>query len=122
MMKLTAASLSLLTLLAASCGSGGDHTSRSSTSISSLGEPAEGTAMIVGTCLDGATGEPLSGVEVTGPSGATARSDDHGRFVLADLPEGLSGELVATAPDGRKATNVLRPLKHARLEVVLHLR
>lgn len=119
MMRLAVALLVALPLGVAACGAGGDHPSRSD---GSLAEPAEGTAMIVGTCLDGETGDPLAGVEVVSPGGETARSDDHGRFVLADLPEGLSGELVATARDGRTATNELRPLKHARLEVVLHLR
>ena len=119
MMKFTAALLSVLLLLVAACGSGGDHKSHNE---AALGEPAEGTAMIVGTCLDGATGKPLAGVEVTAPDGQTAQSNDRGRFVLTDLPEGLSGDLAATAPDGRTATNHLRPLKHLRLEVVLHLR
>ncbi len=78
--------------------------------------------MIVGTCLDGESGEPRPGAETTGPGRVTPRSDDHGRFALVDVPEGSSGELVAKASDGREATNVLRPLKHGRLEVVLHLR
>ena len=119
MMRFTAALLSALMLFAAGCGSGGDHTTHSE---GSLAQPAEGTAIVVGTCLDGDSGEPLAGVEVVAPGGETARSDDRGRFVLVDLPEGIAGELVATAPDGRQAINVLRPLKNARLEVVLHLR
>ena len=119
MMRLAAALLSVLTILLASCGSGGDHKLHNETA---LGAPAEGTATIVGTCLDGDTGEPLAGVEVVAPGGQTARSDDRGRFVLEDLPEGLEGDLVATTRDGREAINHLQPLKHVRLEVVLHLR
>ena len=84
--------------------------------------PAAGTAVIFGTTLDAATGEPLAGVEVTGPGGARGLSDEHGNFVLSDIPEGTSGRLLAKGPDGREAVNLLRPLRNARLEVVMHLR
>jgi hypothetical protein len=106
-------------LLASGCGTGSEYAARSG---DELAAPAPGTAIVVGTCLDGDTGEPLAGVEVVGPGGVKTRSDDRGRFVLADLPVGAAGEVVATARDGRRAQNPLRPLKNARLEVVLRLR
>jgi hypothetical protein len=84
--------------------------------------PAAGTALIFGTTLDAGTGEPLVGVEVTGPGGARGISDERGKFVLSDIPEGTSGRLLARSRDGREAINTLRPLRNARLEVVMHLR
>ena len=93
-------------LLLAACG--GPHT----------GAPAPGTAVITGTTLDAATGQPLAGVEVTGPGGQRTTSDPAGRFVLRGIPEGQTGEVRARAPDGREAANPLRPLQNERLEVV----
>jgi len=84
--------------------------------------PPPGTAVVTGTTLDAATGEPLGGVQVVGPGDAQTTSDEAGRFVLVGLPEGLAGELTARTDDGREATNPLRPLRNERLEVVLHLR
>jgi len=84
--------------------------------------PTAGTAVIFGTTLDAATGEPLVGVEVTGPEGARGLSDEHGNFVLSNIPEGSSGRLRAKSRDGREAVNLLRPLRNDRLEVVMHLR
>jgi hypothetical protein len=83
--------------------------------------PAEGTAVVFGTTVDALTGEPLAGVTVQGPGGASTVSNDEGRFLLAGLPEGAQGELVARTADGREAKNLLRPLRNARLEVVLRL-
>ena len=110
--------LLVLASLGAACGTGGEHT----THADEHAAPAPGTATIVGTCLDGDTLEPLAGVEVVGPGGVEARTDDRGRFVLAGLAEGASGEVVATARDGRRASNPLQPLGNVRLEVVMHLR
>lgn len=119
-MKNLSASLFTVTLLfVAGCGSGGEHESYTE---GARAMPAEGMAIVVGTCLDGDTGEALAGVEITGLAGQRARSDERGRFVLDDLPEGTQGNLVAVAKDGRRATNPILPLKHERLEVVLHLR
>jgi hypothetical protein len=84
--------------------------------------PAAGTALIFGTTLDADTGEPLVGVDVSGPGGARGISDEHGNFVLSNIPEGTSGRLLAKSRDGREAVNLLRPLRNARLEVVMHLR
>jgi len=119
-MNPTAAKLLLAAaLLTGACGTGSEYATQSG---GELAAPAPGTAVLVGTCLDADTGAPLAGVEVVGPGGARTRSDARGRFVLADLPAGSSGEVVATAADGRRARNPLRPLKNARLEVVLRLR
>lgn len=97
-------------LALAACGSGDrDH-------------PPPGTAIVTGTTLDAATGEPLAGVHVVGPGDARSTSDGFGRFILRGIPEGLSGDLTARTDDGREATNPLRPLRNERLEVVLHLR
>ena len=85
--------------------------------------PAAGTAVIFGTTLDAGTGEALVGIEVTGPGGTHGLSDEHGTFVLSNIPEGTSGRLLARSRDGRlEAVNHLRPLRNARLEVVMHLR
>jgi hypothetical protein len=70
--------------------------------------PASGTAIVTGTTLDAATGQPVGGVEVSGPGGVTATPDDAGRFVLKDLPEGVAGELRARSRDGKQAVNQLR--------------
>ena len=116
-MNAVAASALVLGLsLAAGCGrsdSGADQREQ---------RPAAGTAVIFGTTLDADTGEPLVGVEVSGPGGAHAVSDERGRFVLSNIPEGSAGRLQAKSRDGREAVNLLRPLRNARLEVVLHLR
>ena len=81
-----------------------------------------GPAVIRGTTIDAASGQPLPGVAVQGPGGTTATSDRDGRFELPGLPVGFEGELVATSDDGRSARNPLRPLKEGPLEVVLVLR
>jgi hypothetical protein len=113
---LVAASLAL----AGCSGSGAERQGSSSVH----GEPpATGTAIVTGTTLDAATGQPLEGVVVTGPGGVSATSDAAGRFVLKGLPEGASGELHARSRDGgQTAVNVLQALRNERLEVVLHLR
>lgn len=77
---------------------------------------------IAGTTVDAATGEALAGVSITGPKGARATSDKSGRFVIADLPAGTTGEVEAVAKDGRKARVSLRPLAAGTLEIVLHLK
>lgn len=84
--------------------------------------PPPGTAVVTGTTVDAATGEPLAGVQVFGPGDVRATSDASGRFALVGLPEGQAGDLTARTEDGREATNPLRPLRNERLEVVLHLR
>ncbi len=63
----------------------------------------------------------MSGARIEGPLGSTAKSDAHGRFELADVPEGTSGEVRASASGGRKAQVTLRALTAGRLEVVLQL-
>lgn len=50
--------------------------------------PLTGTATLVGT-VHGADGRPLSGVQVRVPVAApVVRTDDHGEYVLAGLPDG----------------------------------
>jgi hypothetical protein len=85
-------------------------------------EIADGSAEISGTALDAATGTPIADVEIAGPRGARATSDAAGRFLLTGLETGDTGQVSARAADGRTASVALRPLRHERLEVVLHLR
>lgn len=87
-----------------------------------LPEPREERVIVRGTTLDAGSFEPLPGVRVTAPDGATTVSDASGRFEFVGLPEGLSGSLAARADDGRTAENPLRPLARGVLEVVLRLR
>ena len=94
-------------LLAQACGAG------------EAGEHAAGTFEVQGTVLEAATGEPLAGVQVRGPGGATATSDERGRFALRASG---AGDLVAEAPGGLSAVNPLQMPSGERLEVVLHLR
>jgi len=84
------------------------------------GEPdGHGGTLVVGTVLEAATGEPLAGVQITGPGAARAVSDARGRFSLT--VEG-PGTLQAEGRDGLRASNPLQSLHGDRLEVVLHLR
>jgi hypothetical protein len=81
------------------------------------------TASVTGTVVEAATGEPIAGVDVTGPGGARARTDKRGRFVLAGLAAGSRGPLVAELADGRRGEVRLLPLAAGRrLEVVVHVR
>ena len=78
-----------------------------------------GAFEVFGTVLEAATGEPLAGVQIRGPGGATATSDERGHFALE--VDG-AGDLLAVGPDGLEAVNRLQPAHGERLEVVLHLR
>ena len=80
-----------------------------------------GESIVVGTIVDAATGEPLSGVRVEGPGGAHATSGRDGRFELRGLSPGDQGDVTARLPDGRSGRASLRPLEAGPLEVVLHL-
>ncbi|HVS09517.1 MAG TPA: carboxypeptidase regulatory-like domain-containing protein [Planctomycetota bacterium] len=111
----------LLAALAAGCGRDASAPGRGAAGATEAPPPA-GTAVVSGTTIDAATGEPLAGVEVTGPGEVSAVSDARGRFRLEGLPVGASGEVVARTHDGRTGSLTLRPLANARLEVVLHLR
>jgi len=75
-------------------------------------------AVVTGTVLDAASGEPIAEARVEGPGGAHTTTDRHGRFELR-LAAGTSGELRAAASAERSARVVLRPLEAGRLEVVL---
>ncbi len=79
-------------------------------------------ATIAGVTLDAESGEPLEGVEVSAPNGATATSGPDGRFLIEGLPLGSSGDLRARSSDGREAKNPLRSLRAGRLELVMRLR
>lgn len=78
-------------------------------------------AVVVGSVIDAATGQPASGIRLEGPEGSCAISDERGRFEMEGLRAGDSGELVAQAPDGRRGGVTLRPLAPGRLEVVVQL-
>jgi hypothetical protein len=95
------------------CGGG----TRESTSHSASGE----RVTVLGTVVDAATGEPVSGIKVIGPHGTQCVSGSGGRFELEGLHVGDAGELAASASDGRAATVPLRPLHPGDLEVVLRL-
>lgn len=111
-MKTFVARLSVvaLTTLATACTNGVREAQRA------------GATLVTGTVLDAATGEPAAGVRVEGPGGASARSDEHGRFQMRGIVAGTEGDLVAAADDGRRASVRLRPLTSAPVEVVLQLR
>jgi hypothetical protein len=83
------------------------------------GPRAAGAFEVYGTVLEAATGEPMAGVLIRGPGGATATSDAGGRCARAVAG---AGDLVAEGPAGLSAVNPLRPARGERLEVVLHLR
>ena len=86
------------------------------------GGPPPGIAVVRGTTLEAATRTPLAGVQVQGPQGSSAVSDQHGRFTLRGLRVGATGELTAKSKDGLEARNPLQPLQNEVLEVVMHLR
>jgi hypothetical protein len=88
---------------------------------SSNGQREHG-AVIVGTVVDAATGKSVADVTVEGPGGRKTRSDDSGRFRLEGLEIGATGEVKATASDGRTASVPLRRLSDKKLEVVLYLK
>jgi hypothetical protein len=79
-------------------------------------------AIVVGTVLDVATGNPVSGVRLEGPHESRADSGDDGRFEMGGLRAGDTGEIVAHASDGRSGSITLQPLPAGRLEVVVYLR
>lgn len=101
--------LALVLALACACACSGEK-SRS-------GEEA----VVVGSVIDAATGQPASGIPLEGPEGARATSDERGRFEMGGLRAGDAGEIVAKAPDGRRGGVTLRPLAPGRLEVVVQL-
>jgi len=78
-------------------------------------------AVVVGTVLDAATGQPAPDIRLEGPEGTRAVSDAHGRFEMEGLRAGDAGEITAQAPDGRRGSVRLRPLAPGRLEVVVQL-
>lgn len=82
---------------------------------------SDARALVVGTVVDAATGEPLAGIKVVGPHDSQCVSGRDGRFELEGLRAGDAGTLSASASDGRAATLALRPLGPGRLEVVLRL-
>jgi hypothetical protein len=83
--------------------------------------PPAGTAIVVGTVIDLATGEPAAGVEIAVPGARRVRSDAEGRFEARGVPVGTAGEVRARAEDGREALVRLLPLANERREIVLHL-
>jgi hypothetical protein len=89
---------------------------------SSSKEQGEHEAIVVGTVVDAATGKSVANVRVEGPGGHKTSTDDSGRFRLEGLEIGATGEVKATAPDGRTASVTLRRLSDKRLEIVLHLK
>jgi hypothetical protein len=84
--------------------------------------PAGPAPVVFGTVIEASTGKPLPGARVRAPNGVEVVCDARGRFVLAGLEPGLSGELVGTSESGLEGRNRLRPLEPGRLEVVLYLR
>ncbi|MBL8857483.1 MAG: hypothetical protein JNL28_03130 [Planctomycetes bacterium] len=96
----------------AGCGSNGK---------TQAGSAATGSAVVCGTVLVAATGEPAANVRIEGPHGRSTKSDKQGRFELKDLGVGTCGELCAKDDSGRVASLQLRPLAAGRLEVVLQL-
>ncbi len=86
------------------------------------GDEAQATTSgeVAGTVLDRTTGGPIADVRLTFPDGREVRTNEQGRFLAADLPIGLSGELVARAEDGREGRIALRPLGRRQLEVVVY--
>lgn len=85
------------------------------------GQSAAAEAVVVGTCVDAETGERLSGVKVEAPDGKSAVSGREGRFEIRGLRSGTQGLIVASLPDGRRASLPLRPLAAGTLEIVLQL-
>ena len=81
-----------------------------------------GPAIVTGTTIEAASGTPLSGVLIEGPSGTQAYSDEKGRFELRGLSVGESGELIASNGEELRGKVRLRPLTGGELEVVLYLR
>ena len=79
------------------------------------------TAIVVGTVVDAASGEPLADVRVEGPGGKHATSDAAGHFQVAAFPAGTEGELTAKTADGRSGRVMLRKLEPRPLEVVIQL-
>lgn len=117
--------LPLCLLIACGCESSGDKSRNAKDTIRGVPMPASsavhGPPIVVGTTLDGATGERLAGALVRGPDGSEVVSDAEGRFVLEGMPLGTAGPLEATAEGGLVGRNQLQPLGGGRLEVVLRL-
>ena len=116
----------LLLALAPSCGSSsveGSEIEGVRAQPAAARRSPSGPAIVEGTTVDAATGEPLAGVLVTGPGDLRTRSDERGRFRLRGLPQGTEGELQAVTDTGLEGVVRLRPLSGGRpLEVVIHLR
>ena len=106
--------LLLSTALGASCARGGTHDDARASS-------SAAPAVVAGTVLDAATGEPLAGVRIEGPHGTRAVSARDGRFELSGLRAGEEGDLVAKGEGRPTHVRRLRPLAEGRLEIVIHL-
>jgi len=52
-------------------------------------DPRPTSGSLSGRVLDAATGEPVPGAQLSGPSGAAATADAEGRYTLAHVPAGL---------------------------------
>lgn len=85
-------------------------------------EQGEHEAVVVGTVVDAATGKPVANARIEGPGGHKTSSDDSGRFRLEGLEVGATGEVKATAQDGRTASVTLRRLSDKKLEIVLSVK
>jgi hypothetical protein len=119
---LAALALLALSLCLWACGTDGAERAPASAPAAVPGSLGVRAATITGTVVDARTGAPVAGVPVEGPTGATAVSDEAGRFTLSGLPVGAEGDLVARGEGGAVARNRLRPLRAGTLEVVLLLR
>jgi hypothetical protein len=108
--------LSGLLLIACAC--------RKSGSSASGAPDASGTAapVVVGTVIDAATGEPVSGARVEAPDKKHAKTNRDGRFEITDLTAGTEGDLTVKLDDGRAGHVHLRRLvRGPPLEVVLQV-
>jgi hypothetical protein len=85
------------------------------------GAGGRGAAQVVGTTLDGSTGDVLVGVLVEGPDGQRAVSNLAGRFELSGLNTGDSGHFKASRGEHYHGALDLGPLQAGSLEVVFHL-
>jgi len=82
--------------------------------------PPRGTAVLCGSVIDLASGEPAAQALVS-VAGREVRSDAAGRFEIDGLPAGTRGTVRARAADGREVALELLPLGGERREIVLSL-